>query len=342
MGEDSDVDAFIAAAGDPDSGGPPSSRHSRHSYEDEERAEQRSKVGNVVQYANYGAGFTATSSTIASLPADVYEINADNRCVFVTPALKPSGILLELPEMRSEEVIRSVERFWDAEKNYKEGNEFIIGGANYKNGLLIFGPPGSGKSCTLKLLSKKLINKGGTVFYSSGNPNLTMTWLSDFARIEKNRKSIVVLEDIDSLIQMYGESAYLDMLDSARSIDNVLFIATTNYPERLDPRMYNRPGRLCHVIHIGLPNAETRAAYLNAMLKEAGKKDIPKIVKESQGFTIDHLTALLNGVYREGKDLDAEIRRLRTLFRVPKADDLTQGISLSAGIGGAPTPRGIV
>jgi adenylate kinase family enzyme len=283
--------------------------------------------GQPNQYALYGPGYMATTPTVKTLPAGCYDIQNDNRGVFVVPTIPPSGILLELPEMRSEEVIRVVDNFWNSETDYKNGNQFVVGGAQFKAGIMIYGPPGSGKSCTIKLVSMKLVERGGTVFFSSGHPAVTMRWLEDFARVESNRKSIVILEDIDSLIQEYGESNYLEMLDSAKTINNVLFIATTNYPEHLDPRIYNRPGRFSHVIKIGLPTDITRAAYLKAILKD--HRDVDQIVTESKGFTIDHLTALVNSVYREKKDLVTELKRLRTLFRVPKSneDGRTMGIS---------------
>jgi hypothetical protein len=292
------------------------------SDEPDEPRSKKNQSGQVNQYALYGGGFTATTPTVKNLPAGAYDIHADSRCVYVVPALPISGLLLELPEMRSEEVIRVVDNFWNSEKDYKEGNEFVIGGAAYKAGVMIYGPPGSGKSCTIKLVSKKLIERGGTVFFSSGHPQQTMTFLQDFARIEKDRKNIVILEDIDSLIANYGEAHYLEMLDSAKTINNVLFIATTNYPEHLDPRIYNRPGRFSHVIKIGLPGPKTREAYLRAVLKN--HRDVEVIVAKSNGFTIDHLTALINAVYREKKELHAEIERLKTLFRVPKSDSERQ------------------
>jgi SpoVK/Ycf46/Vps4 family AAA+-type ATPase len=187
---------------------------------------------------------------------------------------------------------------------------------------MIFGPPGSGKSCTIKIVSNKLVERGGTVFFASGHPGSVSSFLTDFCRVEPDRKCIVILEDIDSLIHNFGEAAYLEMLDSAKTINNVLFIATTNYPELLDARIYNRPGRFSHVIKIGLPGEAARRAYLQAILKN--HRDVEEIVESSDGFTIDHITALINAVYREKKDLKTEIKRLRTLFKVPKADEKRQ------------------
>lgn len=288
--------------------------------------DQRITPGQPTQYALYGPGYTATTQTIDVLPPGCYDIHHDGKCTYVTPALKPSGILLELPEMRSEDVIRLVDRFWNSENDYKLGNDFVIGGAAFKAGIMIYGPPGSGKSCTIKIVSKKLVERGGTVFYASGSPGSLSAFLVDFATIENNRKSIIILEDFDSLIARYGDAEYLEMLDSAKTIDNVLFIATTNYPERLDPRIYNRPGRFSHVIKIGLPTAKAREAYLKAILKNY--RDVEEIVSKTEKFTIDHLTALINAVYREKKDLHEEIARLRTLFKVPKSENKPLGIGI--------------
>lgn len=286
---------------------------------------QITKYGQPTQYAKYGPGFMPTSDTIKTLPAGCYDIHYDQKGVFAVPALKQAGLLLELPEMRSNDVIHIVETFWNSENDYKNGNDFVIGGTAYKAGIMIYGPPGSGKSCTLKIVSNKLIERGGTVFYASRNPISIAAFLSDFSKIEQNRKCIVILEDIDSLIQNYGEAVYLEMLDSAKTINNVLFIATTNYPDRLDPRIYNRPGRFSHVIKIGLPTKKARFAYLKAILKN--HQDVDYIVDNSEGFTIDHLTSLINAVYREKKDLKTEIVRLRALFNVPKVKEETVGIS---------------
>lgn len=275
--------------------------------------------GQPAQYSLYGPGYAPTTSTISTLPPGCYDIQVDPNKIFAVPAPKPAGLLLELPEMRSDDVIKQIENFWDSEKDYKEGNEFVVGGAAFKAGIMLYGPPGSGKSCTIKIVSNKMVERGGTVFYASCHPGAVNSFLSDFSKIENNRKCIVVLEDIDSLIYHFGESGYLEMLDSAKTVDNVLFIATTNYPDKLDPRIYNRPGRFSHVIKIGNPGTKAREAFLKATLKN--HRDVNEIVEKSSGFSIDHLSALCNGVYREKKKLNEEIDRLRALFKIPRAEE---------------------
>ncbi len=279
---------------------------------------EQKRSGMASQYAEFNGKYYPTTSTVPRLEAGCYDIYQDQQGTFAAPALPPTGLLLELPDMRSDAVITLVENFWNSEGDYKDGNEFVRGGAQFKSGIMLYGPPGSGKSCTIKILCKKLVERGGIVFYGSA-PSMTNHFLANFSRIEGNRKCIVIFEDFDTLIESFGESGYLEMLDSAKTIDNVMFIATTNYPERLDARIYNRPGRFSHVIKVGLPTAKARDAFLRAILKN--HKDVDYIVDHTQGFSVDHLSALINSVYREKKELTAEIERLRTLFKVPKADE---------------------
>lgn len=323
MSEIDDAQDFLEAAGKFDDSPKPSHGLMAKTADQapEEANNERVVPGKPVQYALFRDGYIPTTATVKTLPPACYEIESSNVGTYVSPMLGKAGLLLDLPEMRSNDVISIIENFWNSESDYKDGNEFVVGGARFSTGIMIYGPPGGGKSCTIEIASRKLIERAGTVFYSSTHPSSTMDFLKNFSLVERDRKSIVVLEDIDTQINRYSESGFLELLDSAKTINNVCFIATTNYPERLDPRIYNRPGRFSHVIKIGLPSAVTREAYLKAILKN--HRDVTQIVDKSEGFTIDHLTALINAVYREKKDLNSEIKRLRTLFKMPKSGERT-------------------
>lgn len=323
-----DFDDFIEATENPQPSAPPTrgetSKRTKSTLEsllfgDSDGKENNVTPGQLSQYALFGTGYMAAPPTVSIIPPGIYQIAVSQQGIYFDPMKPPSGMLLELPEMRCEHVIKTVEHFWNSEKNYKDGNDLVIGDAPYRSGIMLYGPPGSGKSCTIKILCRKIVERGGIVIMSSGNPEFLSGALQQLSKIEPNRKVIVVLEDIDSQVERYGESHYLQILDGAESINNAVFIATTNYPERLDPRIYNRPGRFSHVIKIGMPTVLAREAYLKAILKK--HENVPEIVAGTEGFSIDHLTALINSCFREGRDLKEEMVRLRNLFKIPKANE---------------------
>ncbi len=90
--------------------------------------DKQNESGQPTQYSFFGGGYSPMTPTTKSLPPGCYNINLADGRVYVVPALPPSGLLLELPEMRSEDLIKTIESFWNSEKDYKEGNEFVHGG----------------------------------------------------------------------------------------------------------------------------------------------------------------------------------------------------------------------
>jgi len=282
-------------------------------------------LGKLVQYAYNGEGYSPTSGTVKRIPPGVYSTeNVNHRLTFI-PRRVNTDRLIRLPDSKSDAVIKRIQNFWELEPEYRNGNDDIVGGYLHKMGIMLFGPPGSGKTCTVKFIMQDIIERGGIVLLADGHPGTLSEGLTSFRQIEPEKPVVVVFEDFDELIQKYSESMYLSILDGEASINRSLFIATTNYPSRFDPRMYNRPGRFCDVIKIGMPSPEARKMYLDSQIKR--KEIIDDIVAKTQGFSLDHLKALIQGVYLERNDLDKEINRLRTLFRPPKDD---QGVDKPA------------
>jgi hypothetical protein len=117
---------------------------------------------------------------------------------------------------------------------------------------------------------KDMVSKGGVIILGDCHPERVAEALSGLRWVEPERPIVVILEDIDTIIDRHGESEVLSLLDGENSIDKVVFLATTNYPENLDGRIVNRPSRFDRVVKIGEPSALSRELYLkNSVVPKA-------------------------------------------------------------------------
>ena len=294
--------------------------YQKKNYEECVKArEESSNIANSpCQYSLNGTGFSPTTATISKLPPGVYTPGSINNAFTYIPEDMVTDKLIKFPDSRSDLLLKEIENFWNLKDEFKKGNSQANGGFLHKRGYLLYGPPGSGKTCLIKLVIKDIVSKGGIVLLGNCSPYYVITGLKLLRLIEPEKPVVVLFEDFDALLERHDESEYLSLLDGENSVDNVLFLATTNYPSKLDPRLYNRPGRFSDVIKIGMPSSEARRLYLETQLKDS--RDIDRIVENTDGFSLDHLKALVLGVYFEKKDLNKEIERLRILFKPIKDD----------------------
>ena len=273
---------------------------------------------NARLWAKVGDAYFPADQTVDKLIAGQYSIEySHNRGIYFAP--KPINLddLLILPDSASEEIINNIKQFWNKEETFRKL------GFLWKRGILLFGPAGSGKTSTIQLIIKDIIQRGGIAVYVK-EPKLTASGLEMLRKIEPTRPIIVVIEDIDALQQMHGEAELLAMLDGDLQIDNVVFIATTNYPEKLDKRIVNRPSRFDIVRKVGMPSDEARAIYLadrNPRLLE-NEKEFEKWIAETDGFSIAHLKELIVSVEALSADFHDTVERLRVMIdKQPSSDD---------------------
>lgn len=151
------------------------------------------------------------------------------------------------------------------------------------------------------------------------NPGETALALSKMREIEPNRPIIVIWEDLDTVIYRYGEDKVLALLDGELQIDNVIFIATTNYPEQLDGRITNRPSRFDKVLEVGMPSKEARVLYLKKKLPKETEERIEHLAEATKEFSVAHLRELIVALYCLKQPEAETIERLKKMKFTPNS-----------------------
>ena len=261
---------------------------------------------------------TDNSITVPKLEAGVYNIrHADGVGYYMFKKDLHLDELLELPMPETKEVLGSIKDFWNKRDLFKKYN-FV-----YKRGLLLYGSPGTGKTSLINLLCRHLVKEmDGVVFVLTTESDLSSyehVMPEIYRIIEPDRPIITLIEDIDGLCEnKNSETRIINILDGIEQLENVVYIATTNYMERLSERITNRPNRFDRRIEVKSPNYECRKMYFKHKLK---KDDLKKInLKEwclkTEGLTLSHLGEVIKSVIIFGHDIDETIKILKDMRNV--------------------------
>ncbi|MFD9958005.1 AAA family ATPase [Amycolatopsis sp. NPDC058986] len=180
----------------------------------------------------------------------------------------------------------------------EHGDRLLAAGQHLKRGLLLHGPPGTGKTHTVRYLMGRL--PGNTVVVLTG---VAMRFIASAASLARRlQPSIVVLEDVDLIAQDRGHTpmgnpllfSLLDAMDGIGRDADVTFLLTTNRAGELERALADRPGRVDLAVEIPLPDAAGREALLR--LYGRGLKltaDLAPIVEGTEGVTASFVKELL-------------------------------------------------
>lgn len=258
--------------------------------------------------------FWGAAQTHETLPPGLYRCgNSPQIGPFLDRMLNQTDSILELPDSATETALEEIREFSTLRA------EFEKRGFLFKRGILLWGPPGSGKTCTLQLLMRIVVEEMRGIAVMVDHPEVAAVCLQLVRKIEPHRQLIAVMEDMDALVENYGENKFLSLLDGEAQVDNIICVATTNYPERLDKRFVDRPSRFDTIKYVGMPSAAARRAYFEA--KEPGLTDLTEFVAKTDGFSIAHMRELLILTQCFKRPLQQALDQLRGMQRKKPASD---------------------
>jgi len=175
-------------------------------------------------------------------------------------------------------------------------------------GVLLYGPPGCGKT----LLAKAVANESSAYFINLAGPEIMSKWVGEaekklrdvFKDAEKNAPSIIFIDEIDAIApkreEVVGEverrvvAQLLDLMDGLKGRGRVIVIAATNRPNAIDPAL-RRPGRFDREVEIGVPGYEGRLEILKIHTRHMPidkTVNLEELASKTYGFVGADLEAL--------------------------------------------------
>jgi hypothetical protein len=174
-------------------------------------------------------------------------------------------------------------------------------GQHVKRGVLLWGPPGTGKTHTVRYLLSRLSDH--TAFVLTGGGLGMIRWACGLARMLQ--PALVILEDVDLVAEHRGMSygmggnpllfEVLNEMDGIAEDADVAFVLTTNRADILEPALAARPGRVDLAVRIELPDASARRRLVE--LYGEGLKlrleRLDEIVGRTEGVTASFIKELM-------------------------------------------------
>jgi energy-coupling factor transporter ATP-binding protein EcfA2 len=242
--------------------------------------------------------------TTDKLEPGLYDINSSQGTLYFSQVDLREDQLLVFPDSVQENILDDITKFWASEELFKKHD------IPFKRGVLLFGQPGSGKSSLLRLVSRDVISRGGVVFQFT-NPDMFVAGYRQFREVQSDTPIVVIMEDLDTIFSHNNESKILNLLDGAESAEGTVFLATTNFPEKMGPRIMNRPSRFDRVYRVPPPSAKAREMYLDELAGAPGVIPSERWAQLTQGLSLSHLKELFIGVHILGGDEEETIATLK-------------------------------
>ncbi|MEM5779145.1 MAG: CDC48 family AAA ATPase, partial [Candidatus Aenigmatarchaeota archaeon] len=230
---------------------------------------------------------------------------------FVEPSAMRE-VLIEKPNVRWDDIgdLENVKKeLREAiEMPLKNPEAFQRMGIKPSRGILLFGPPGCGKT----LVAKAVATESEANFILVSGPEIMSKWVGEsekklreiFHKAKQVAPAIICFDEIDAIASVRGRSVnevserivsqLLTLMSGVEELKDVFVIATTNRPDIIDPALL-RPGRFDKQILIPVPEKEGRKEILKVHTRNmplASDVSIEELAEKTEGFSGADIEAL--------------------------------------------------
>lgn len=272
-------------------------------------------VASASCWAQSGNSFFPVNSVVHKVPPGAYRCAMSNTGPYLEKMKINIDHLLHLPDSTTEILLEEFSQFW------KLKSAFDQRGFTFKRGMLMWGPPGSGKTSAIWQMTQRLIRDQDGVVIFVEDPQVAIWCMTVLRRIEATRPLITVIEDLDTIIRQHGEHHLLALLDGEFQLDNVVHLGTTNYPDLIPKRFIDRPSRFDTVMKVGMPSREARLVYFRAKEPELPTETLERWATATAGYSVAHLREVCIATQCFGQSEKMVFARLDAMKQAIKIDD---------------------
>nr|AIF25340.1 ATPase AAA (VCP, CDC48) [uncultured marine thaumarchaeote SAT1000_50_F07] len=264
------------------------------------------------------------------IPKGVVKINRSSSLTILDETTSDRKIHITYEEVGGlRTVIKSMREI--VELPLKHPELFSRLGVEPHSGVLLYGPPGCGKT----LLAKVLATESDANMYSINGPEIMNKYYGEtearlreiFKEAKDNSPSIIFIDEIDAIApkreEVFGDvekrvvAQLLALMDGLTDRGNVVVLGATNRPDSVDPAL-RRPGRFDREIEISVPNIDGRIEILQIHTRgmPIGKDvDLKKLASELHGYTGADIKSLcresaIKAIRRYIPKIDLENKRI--------------------------------
>lgn len=187
-------------------------------------------------------------------------------------------------------------------------------GLEVTKGVLMYGPPGCGKT----LFAKVIASEYHCHFITVNGPELLSGFVGEsekklrqvFQEARENRPTIIFFDEFDAIAENRDQQGQVKLInqlltemDGMEDLKGVLVIAATNRLNTIDPAL-KRPGRFDTILYVGMPDEASREAQFRLHLKKLDVPDLDfsQLASLSEGFTCADIAGCSNKILHKSLD----------------------------------------